>query len=233
MSEIAQHLQLVRQQIVSVANASGRQPDDIQLLAVSKTKPMSAVEAAYACGQRRFGESYAQEAANKIRALKEAGYQDIEWHFIGPLQSNKTRLVAEHFDWVDSVERLKIAERLNDQRTEQQAPLNICIQVNISGESQKSGTTEAQVFELAKQIVELPRLKLRGLMAIAENTDDAQVLQNCFSRMQQLFSELQALYPSMDTLSMGMTHDLEMAIRCGSTQVRIGTAIFGARDDRQ
>ena len=233
MSDIAQHLLQVQTRIAEAAALVGRSASEIQLLAVSKTKPLAAVQAAYQAGQRRFGESYAQEAVLKVQALRDAGVSDIEWHFIGPLQSNKTRPIAEHFDWVDSVDRLKIAERLNAQRPDALPPLNICIQVNISGESQKSGTTEAQVLDLASRIQQFPRLKLRGLMAIAENTEDDAVLKESFLRLQQLFGTLQQQFPSMDTLSMGMTHDLEVAVACGSSQVRIGTAIFGARDDRQ
>jgi pyridoxal phosphate enzyme (YggS family) len=233
MSDIAQHLLQVQTRIAEAAALVGRSASEIQLLAVSKTKPLAAVLAAYQAGQRRFGESYAQEAVQKVQALRDAGVSDIEWHFIGPLQSNKTRPIAEHFDWVDSVDRLKIAERLNAQRPDDLPPLNICIQLNISGESQKSGTTEAQVLDLATRIHQFPRLKLRGLMAIAENTEDDAVLKQSFLRLQQLFGTLQQQFPSMDTLSMGMTHDLEVAVACGSSQVRIGTAIFGARDDRQ
>jgi len=233
MSDIAQHLLQVQTRIAEAAAQVGRSASEIQLLAVSKTKPLAAVLAAYRAGQRRFGESYAQEAVQKVQALRDAGVSDIEWHFIGPLQSNKTRPIAEHFDWVDSVDRLKIAERLNAQRPDDLPPLNICIQLNISGESQKSGTTEAQVLDLATRIHQFPRLKLRGLMAIAENTEDDAVLKQSFLRLQQLFGTLQQQFPSMDTLSMGMTHDLEVAVACGSSQVRIGTAIFGARDDRQ
>jgi PLP dependent protein len=233
MSDIAQHLLQVQTRIAEAAAQAGRSASAVQLLAVSKTKPLGALHAAYQAGQRRFGESYAQEAIQKVQALREAGLTDIEWHFIGPLQSNKTRPIAEHFDWVDSVDRLKIAERLNAQRPDDLPPLNICIQVNISGESQKSGTTEAEVLDLATQIHQFPRLRLRGLMAIAENTPDDTVLKQSFLRLQQLFGRLQQQFPSMDTLSMGMTHDLEVAVACGSSQVRIGTAIFGARDDRQ
>ena len=232
MSNIAQQLSQVQKRIADAANLAGRAEAEIQLLAVSKTKPLAAIQAAYQAGQRRFGESYVQEAVTKVQTLRAAGFTDLEWHFIGPVQSNKTRPIAEHFDWVDSVDRLKIAERLNAQRPEELAPLNICIQVNISGECQKSCTTEAVVLHLAEQIAQFPRLKLRGLMALAENTPDDAVLRQSFLRLKQIFSTLQQQFPSMDTLSMGMTHDLEVAVACGSSQVRIGTAIFGARDDR-
>ena len=223
-------LQQVQNRITQAAMTAGRPADSVQLLAVSKTKPLAAVQAVYDAGQRRFGESYVQEAVNKIQAAREIGLNDIEWHFIGPLQSNKSRPVAEHFDWVDSVDRLKIAERLNAQRPDSLAPLNVCIQVNISGESQKAGTTEAEVLTLAARIHEFPRLTLRGLMAIAENTEDGAILSESFRRLQQLYLDLQQQYPQLDTLSMGMSHDLTTAIACGSTQVRIGTAIFGTRE---
>ncbi len=234
MSPIAQHLSQVRERIRQAACAAHRDPAEVQLLAVSKTKPLAAIRDAYRCGQRRFGESYAQEAVAKVRQLRdEPGFGDIEWHFIGPLQSNKTRPVAEHFDWVHSIDRLKIAQRLSEQRPKHLSALNICLQVNISGERQKSGTTESQVFELAEAISRLPHLTLRGLMAIAEDTQDLGRLQEDFGRLQQLFAQLKLRHPSMDTLSMGMTNDLEVAVACGSTLVRIGTAIFGARDYKQ
>lgn len=230
MCDIARQLHAVQDQIARAANDCQRDPATIQLLAVSKTKPLEAIRAAYRAGQRRFGESYAQEACTKIQVLRQEGLLDIEWHFIGPLQSNKTRLVAEHFDWVDSVDRLKIAERLNAQRPQTLPPLNLCIQVNISGEAQKSGTTETEVFDLAREIAALPHLQLRGLMGVAEDTPDLETLQANFHQLADLFQRLQAHYPAMDTLSMGMTQDMPVAIACGSTQVRIGTAIFGARD---
>ena len=221
----------VTSRIRAAETAAARPSGSVRLLAVSKTFPAEAVREAYACGQRAFGENYVQELAGKAAAL--ADLPGLEWHFIGPLQSNKTRPVAERAHWVHAVDRLKIAERLNEQRPESAQPLQVCIQVNISGESQKSGTTEAEVLHLAEQIAQFPRLKLRGLMAIAENTPDDAVLRQSFLRLKQIFSTLQQQFPSMDTLSMGMTHDLEVAVACGSSQVRIGTAIFGARDDRQ
>ena len=230
MSDIALQLQQVQNRITQAAMTAGRPADSVQLLAVSKTKPLAAVQAVYDAGQRRFGESYVQEAVNKIQAAREIGLNDIEWHFIGPLQSNKSRPVAEHFDWVDSVDRLKIAERLNAQRPDSLAPLNVCIQVNISGESQKAGTTEAEVLTLATQIRSFPRLTRRGLMAIAENTEDEAVLRESFGHLHTLFRQLQPQFPGLDTLSIGMTQDMEVAIASGSTQVRVGTAIFGERD---
>ncbi|MEN9583353.1 MAG: hypothetical protein RLZZ616_359 [Pseudomonadota bacterium] len=231
MSQIAQHLLQVKERIVQAARQSGRCVDHIHLLAVSKTKPLEAICEAYAAGQRRFGESYAQEAATKIDTLRQQPeYSDIEWHFIGPLQSNKSRLVAERFDWVQSVDRDKLIERLDNQRPDGLAPLNVCLQINISGESSKSGTSEQEIFRLAELVSRSERLVLRGLMAIPEHTSDEVVLVAQMIRMQTLFTELARQYPSVDTLSMGMTEDLELAIVHGSTMVRVGTAIFGARD---
>lgn len=231
MNQIAQHLLQVKERIVQAAKQAGRGADHIQLLAVSKTKPLEAIQAAYGAGQRRFGESYAQEAALKIDALRaQADYADIEWHFIGPLQSNKSRLVAERFDWVQSVDRDKLIERLNNQRPAGLPALNVCLQINISGESSKSGTSEQEIFRLAALVADCDRLVLRGLMAIPEHTSDEAVLAAQMRRMQTLFTELARQYPSVDTLSMGMTEDLEPAIAHGSTMVRVGTAIFGARD---
>lgn len=231
MSQIAQHLLQVKERIVQAARRVGRGVDHIQLLAVSKTKPLEDIRAAYDAGQRRFGESYAQEAALKIDTLRaEPDYADIEWHFIGPLQSNKSRLVAERFDWVQSVDRDKLIERLNGQRPAGLAPLNVCLQINISGESSKSGTSEQEIFRLAELVSRCERLRLRGLMAIPEHTSDEGVLAEQMRRMQALFTELARQYPGVDTLSMGMTEDLEPAIAHGSTMVRVGTAIFGARN---
>ncbi|MEG0007674.1 MAG: YggS family pyridoxal phosphate-dependent enzyme [Aeromonas sp.] len=231
MNQIAQHLLQVKERIVQAAQQAGRGADHIQLLAVSKTKPLEAIQAAYGAGQRRFGESYAQEAALKIDTLRaQADYADIEWHFIGPLQSNKSRLVAERFDWVQSVDRDKLIERLNNQRPTGLPALNVCLQINISGESSKSGTSEQEIFRLAALVAQSERLVLRGLMAIPEHTSDEVVLATQMRRMQALFTELARQYPSVDTLSMGMTEDLEPAIAHGSTMVRVGTAIFGARD---
>jgi PLP dependent protein len=231
MNNIASHLFDIQNRITALAHEAGRSPRCIQLLAVSKTKPIEAIYAAYQAGQRLFGESYVQEAIPKIQLIQtNADYADIEWHFIGPLQSNKTKLVAEHFDWVHSVDREKIAQRLNEQRPTQLPALNICLQVNISGEQTKSGMTTDEVFILAGIISDLPHLKLRGLMAIAENTDDMNIVRDNFLHMQQLFNDLKSQYPSVDTLSMGMTDDMPQAIHCGSTMVRIGTAIFGSRE---
>lgn len=231
MNQIAQHLFQVKERIAQAAARANRNLQQIRLLAVSKTKPVEAVMAAHAAGQRCFGESYAQEAATKIDALRQQPeYSDIEWHFIGPLQSNKSKLVAERFDWVQSVDRDKLIDRLNNQRPASMAPLNICLQINISGESSKSGTSEQEIFRLAELVSHSERLVLRGVMAIPEHTSDENVLATQMARMQTLFTELARQYPTVDTLSMGMTEDLELAIAHGSTMVRVGTAIFGARD---
>jgi len=231
MNDIASRLLAIKDQIASLTHQAGRAPDDVQLLAVSKTKPIEAIYAAYQAGQRQFGESYVQEAIPKIQLLQtNPNYADIEWHFIGPLQSNKTKPVAEHFDWVHSVDREKIAQRLNEQRPAHLPALNVCLQINISGEQTKSGINADEVFGLAGIISQFPRLKLRGLMTIAENTDDMNVVRDNFLHMQQLFNQLKSQYPSVDTLSMGMTDDMPLAINCGSTMVRIGTAIFGSRE---
>ncbi|HHQ4570661.1 TPA: YggS family pyridoxal phosphate-dependent enzyme [Aeromonas veronii] len=231
MNQIAQHLFQVKERIAQAAERASSNLQQIRLLAVSKTKPVEAVMAAHAAGQRCFGESYAQEAATKIDTLRQQPeYCDIEWHFIGPLQSNKSKLVAERFDWVQSVDRDKLIDRLNNQRPASMAPLNVCLQINISGESSKSGTSEQEIFRLAELVSQSERLVLRGLMAIPEHTSDESVLAAQMARMQTLFTELARQYPSVDTLSMGMTEDLELAIAHGSTMVRVGTAIFGARD---
>lgn len=232
MSTLTKQLTNVLSQIEQAAVAANRDSHEIKLLAVSKTKPAEQVKLAYAAGQRRFGENYVQEGIEKIQALRQdADIADpIEWHFIGPLQSNKTKLVAENFDWVQSIDRLKIAQRLSNQRPTELPPLNICLQVNISGEASKSGTTLSQVIELASQVSELPGLKLRGVMAIPAPSDDLQELNDSFVQLHRLYLQLQQTYPDMDTLSMGMSDDMSVAIANGSTMVRVGTAIFGARD---
>ncbi len=229
MSAIETQFQQVRDRIQAAENAFGR-AGAVKLLAVSKTKPASLVREAWHTGQRDFGENYVQEGVEKIQAL-----QDLEglcWHFIGPLQSNKTRSVAEHFDWMHSVDRLKIAQRLSEQRPEHLTPLNICIQVNISDEETKSGVSPEDVLPLAAEIVALPNLKLRGLMAIPVPTDDPAEQHAVFRAMSALLTTLQERWPEqdLDTLSMGMSDDLEAAIAEGATMVRIGTALFGARD---
>ncbi|MCW8994301.1 MAG: YggS family pyridoxal phosphate-dependent enzyme [Psychromonas sp.] len=232
MTNILKQITKVQQRIVDAAQQAQRNKEQIQLLAVSKTKPVSLIKQAYQSGLRHFGENYVQESIEKIKQVKEDNdfNEPVYWYFIGPLQSNKTRPVAENFDWVQSVDRLKIAQRLNDQRPAELAALNICLQVNISGETSKSGTTLAQVLELASQVNNLPRLKLRGIMAIPEKTKDNERLEKQFKALHNIYQELQKQYPEIDTLSMGMSSDLDCAIRCGSTMVRIGTDIFGARN---
>jgi len=199
------------------------------LLAVSKTWPAASVRQAVAAGQREFGENYVQEAVEKAAELADMVESGLEWHFIGPLQSNKTRLVAENFAWVHSVDRLKIAERLSAQRPSELAPLQVCIQVNVSGEASKSGCTPDQAATLANAVAALPGLCLRGLMAIPEPSDDDRLQRSRFALLRQLRDRLNAEGLSLDTLSMGMSHDLEAAIMEGSTLLRIGTAIFGER----
>jgi len=212
--------------MTSACLAAGRAPDTVRLLAVSKTFPASAIRAAHACGQDAFGESYVQEALEKMDALADL---PLEWHYIGPLQSNKTRQVAELFSWVHAVDRLKIAERLSAQRPAQLPALNLCIQVNISGEASKAGVTPAQTLELAHAISALPRLKLRGLMAIPEPATGFEAQRAPFHRLHELLTQLQGAGLQCDTLSMGMSADLEAAIAEGATIVRVGTAIFGQR----
>ncbi|MGO2264897.1 YggS family pyridoxal phosphate-dependent enzyme [Halomonas sp.] len=203
--------------------------NDATLLAVSKTKPAPLIRQAYALGQRAFGENYLQEALDKQTEL--ADLNDIVWHFIGPLQSNKTRAVAEHFDWMHSVDRLKIANRLSEQRPGHLAPLNICLQVNISREASKSGVMPEDVRALAHEVAQLPRLRLRGLMAIPAPADTLEAQRKPLAELRHLLTELQTTLPQapLDTLSMGMSDDLEAAVMEGATLVRLGTAIFGAR----
>ncbi|WP_313572077.1 YggS family pyridoxal phosphate-dependent enzyme [Pantoea piersonii] len=228
MTSIQHNLQQLRQRIRAAATQCGRDPEEVTLLAVSKTKPASAVEEAIAAGQIAFGENYVQEGVEKIAAL--AAHPQVEWHFIGPLQSNKSRLVAEHFAWCHTVDRLKIAQRLNDQRPASLPPLNVLIQVNISDENSKSGIMLEDLPELAQQVAALPQLRLRGLMAIpAPESDYSRQLAVC-QQMADAFRQLKQHYPDVDTLSLGMSDDMEAAIEAGSTMVRIGTAIFGARD---
>jgi PLP dependent protein len=227
MSAIATNLQAVRARIADAAIAAGRQPETVHLLAVSKTKPLSDVQTAAAAGQRAFGENYVQEGAEKCIATID---DKFEWHFIGPLQSNKTRLVAEHFAWVHSIERLKIAERLSDQRPAALPPLQVCVQVNVSGEASKSGCAPAEALPLCRAIAALPHLQLRGLMAIPEATDDLAAQRQPFRQLREIYENIRASGLPLDTLSMGMTHDLEAAIAEGATIVRVGTAIFGERN---
>ena len=228
MLTIANRLKSALDTIQDSALKAGRKPNEILLLAVSKTKPNQAIREAWNAGQRMFGENYVQEGIQKIADLSDLS--DIEWHMIGPLQSNKTKVVAEHFDWVQSVDRAKIAERLNEQRPEDMPPLQVCIQVNVSGEESKSGMAPDEVLPLAEIISQLPKLTLRGLMAIPAATESKEEQKQAFTQMNDLFKQLQQRYGQVDTLSMGMSGDVESAIACGSTMVRIGTAIFGARD---
>lgn len=224
---IASQIGKVLTRIDAAATRTSRPLENITLIAVSKTKPAGDIEAAAACGLKDFGENYLQEALDKIEAL---GELNLTWHFIGPIQSNKTRPIAEHFDWVHSVDRLKIAQRLSDQRPAHMDPLNICLQVNISNEDTKSGVSAEQAPELAKAIATLPNIRLRGLMAIPKPSDDSTEQAAAFEAVATLFNKLRQTNPELDTLSMGMSQDLEAAIAAGSTMVRIGTDIFGARN---
>ncbi len=229
MTTISANLQAVRRRIAAAAAAAGRPADAVQLLAVSKTHPAAFVVAAAACGQRAFGENYVQEGVDKIIALR-ASHAELEWHFIGPLQSNKTRQVAEHFDWVHSIDRLKIAERLSAQRPEHLPPLQVCVQINVSDEDSKSGCALDAAAALCHAVATLPRLRLRGLMAIPAPADSAEAQRAPCRVLQQLYQQLQAAGLPLDTLSMGMSHDLEAAVAEGATLVRVGTAIFGERN---
>ena len=230
MMTIQQALETIHQQIQTSTQLANRPESAVTLLAVSKTKPNEAILEAYQAGQKAFGENYVQEGVDKIQYFEAQNIQ-LEWHFIGPLQSNKTRLVAEHFDWMQTLERAKIADRLNEQRPANKAPLNVLIQINISDEASKSGIQPSEMIELAKHIENLPHLRLRGLMAIPEPTDDVVQQEQTFCQMRTLFERLQQALPyaQIDTLSMGMTDDMQTAIKCGSTMVRVGTAIFGKR----
>jgi pyridoxal phosphate enzyme (YggS family) len=226
MTPISANLQAVNARIEAAARAAGRSPAAVELLAVSKTWPADSVRQAAAAGQRSFGENYVQEGVAKVVELAALG---LEWHFIGPLQSNKTRLVAEHFDWVHSLERMKIAERLSEQRPAAMPPLNVCLQVNVSGEASKSGCAPAEAGALAKAIAVLPRLRLHGLMCIPEPVEDCEMQRRPFRQLRELYEQLRADGLLLDTLSMGMSHDIEAAIAEGATMVRVGTAIFGER----
>jgi PLP dependent protein len=230
MSMIESNIQHTMSQIYQALEKCGRKKNATQLLAVSKTKPVEAILEAITAGQRFFGENYVQEGVNKVDYFHQNHSElNLVWHFIGPLQSNKTRSVAERFDWVHTVDRAKIAQRLSDQRPIGKAPLQVLIQVNTSGELSKSGITEDQLFELAELISSLPNLTLRGLMSIPENVPDYESQFAAFSQLALLQQKLQQRYPQVDTLSMGMSGDMQAAIDAGSTMVRIGTAIFGAR----
>lgn len=226
MTTISTNLQAVRARIAAAAQLAGRAVEDIRLLAVSKTFPPERIREAALAGQIAFGENYLQESLGKIAALADLG---LEWHFIGPLQSNKTRPVAEYFSWVHGIERLKIAERLSAARGAARPPLQVCIQVNVSGEASKSGVSPGETAALAHAVAGLPNLRLRGLMAIPEPTDDMPLARQRFAMLRELREVLNKAGMALDTLSMGMSHDLEAAILEGATIVRVGTAIFGER----
>lgn len=217
----------MQSRIRAAAQHAGRRPDEVALLAVSKLQHADRIRELHAAGQRAFGENYVQEAETKVVAL--ADLSDIEWHLIGPLQSNKTRGVAEAMHWVHSVDRLKIAERLSAQRPAHLAPLNLCIQVNISGEDSKSGVAPDQTLALVEAASRLPRVRVRGLMGMPEPGIGEAATRAQFSMLRALFGDAQSLVAGFDTLSMGMSDDLEIAVACGSTMVRVGTALFGAR----
>ncbi len=230
MSTIAGNLQAVEATIQAACNAASRPRSAVQLLAVSKTFPAEAVLEAAAAGQRAFGENYLQEGLDKIAAVAKALPDTrLEWHFIGPIQSNKTRPIATHFDWVHTVERLKIAQRLSEQRPPALGPLNICLQVNISGEASKSGIPPEELPELAKAVAALPNLRLRGLMAIPEPQVDPALQRIPFARLRELAQDIARSGIQLDTLSMGMSGDMRAAVLEGATIVRVGSAIFGAR----
>lgn len=226
MSTIKSNLQVVRARIAAAARAAGREPGDIALLAVSKTFAEGAVRTAYAAGQRDFGENYVQEGLEKITALSAL---PLIWHFIGPIQSNKARAVAEHFHWVHTIAREKIALRLAQARPPELGPLDICLQVNVSGEASKNGVPPGQVRQLAEAVRTLPRLRLRGLMALPEPSDDIELQRRRFGSLRRLLQQLNTAGFGLDTLSMGMSQDLEAAVKEGATIVRVGTAIFGER----
>lgn len=227
MTVIPAQLQAVHARIAAACHAAGREPSGVALLAVSKTFGPEAVREAFAAGQAAFGENYIQEAVDKMAALADLS---LQWHCIGPIQSNKTRLVAEHFDWAQTVDRLKIAQRLSEQRPADRPPLQVCIQVNVDGGVTKSGVAPADLSALARSVAALPRLQLRGLMCIPDPRPDFEAMKAVFMRAKALYEHLRAEGLALDTLSMGMSADLEAAVQAGSTMVRVGTAIFGGRD---
>lgn len=228
MATIANNLQLVRNRIQAACAQTGRPADSVTLLAVSKTFPAVTVRDAFHAGQRWFGENYVQEALDKIAELADLRAQ-ITWHLIGPLQSNKTRVVAEHFDWVQSVDRLKVAQRLSEQRPAHLPPLQVCIQVNTSGEASKSGVAPSEALALAQAVAALPRLQLRGVMALPAPSPDPAVQADALAQVRVVFEQLRVAGLPLDVLSMGMSADLEAAVAQGSTMVRVGTALFGQR----
>lgn len=230
MNTVHDNILTIKNEIKNIALECERDPNSIELIAVSKTKTVTLIEQAISAGQFAFGENYVQEGVEKIQFFKQnMPNAPLIWHFIGPLQSNKTKLVAENFDWMHTIDRFKIAQRLNEQRPANMNKLNVLIQVNISQEASKSGIAPNQVAELVKQVIALPNLNLRGLMAIPEIENDFNKQLDVFKQMQQLLKSLQIDYPFLDTLSMGMSADMQAAIVAGSTMVRIGSAIFGAR----
>ncbi|GDX59347.1 MAG: hypothetical protein JW384_03018 [Nitrosomonadaceae bacterium] len=226
MTTVASNLQTVKDRIARVAQSIGRQSDEITLLAASKTNPADALREAWVAGQTIFGENYLQEALAKMPALVDL---PIEWHFIGPIQSNKTRRIAENFAWVHSVDRAKVADRLSKDRPESLPPLQICLQVNVSGEDSKSGVEPEELAALAAHVVNLPHLKLRGLMAVPELTTATALQRSQFHLLRELFEQLKQDGYELDTLSMGMSEDMDIALAEGATMVRVGTAIFGPR----
>lgn len=231
MTTIEDNLHRVRARLQQACDAAGRSINEVTLLAVSKTFEADAVRQAYAAGQQAFGENYVQEGVEKVEQVRALGTSPhIVWHCIGPVQSNKTRLVAEHFDWVQSIDRLKIAQRLNEQRPAQLPPLQVCIQVNVDGGANKSGVAPGEALELARAVAALPRLRLRGLMAIPEPAPDFETQRALFLRAKAIFDELRAHGLDLDTLSLGMSDDLEAAVAAGSTMVRVGRAVFGHRE---
>ena len=226
---MALRIEAVRARVSQACQAAGLAPDAVRLLAVSKTFGPEAVLQAVQAGQTAFGENYIQEGVDKVLALRAAGHPELEWHCIGPIQSNKTRLVAEHFDWVHTVDRLKVAQRLSDQRPAQLPPLQVCVQVNVDGGANKSGVAPGELLALAAAVAQLPRLQLRGLMCIPEPAPSFEAQCAVFAQAQALFRALQAQGLAVDALSMGMSDDLEAAVASGSTMVRVGSAIFGSR----
>lgn len=231
MNSIEANLQQVKDRIAGACSKAGRDPASVRLLAVSKTFDVGAVRQAQAAGQRAFGENYVQEGVEKALSLKALGFGDgVEWHCIGPLQSNKSRLVAEHFDWVQSIDRLKIAERLSAQRPPGMKPLHVCLQVNVDGGASKSGVSPAELPALADAVAALPNLRLRGLMSVPDPVEGFEAQRAVFLRVKALYDELNAKGHALDTLSMGMSDDLDAAVAAGSTLVRVGRAIFGHRD---
>ena len=231
MNSIKQNITQVINEMALAAKKCGRNVDSVQLLAVSKTKPVAAIEQAIDAGLVAFGENYVQEGVDKVNYFANHPAADqLVWHFIGPIQSNKTRPIAEHFDWVHSIDRLKTATRLNEQRPATMAPLNVLLQVNTSGEASKSGINENEVIALAAEIATMPQLVLRGLMSIPQPETDYDSQFAAFKKLADFLEQLKPHHPQLDTLSMGMSGDMEAAIAAGSTMVRIGTALFGARD---